>query len=160
VKFEPARFSFFTRWSLGAPVEHVFEVLSPDDQPEGRWRGISPKVLQKGDRRGEGRVVCVEFGSPLGIRFRCEVRIVRRRPPSLFELATTGDLEGEGIFRLSPQGARTLVSFDWNARPARGWMNRDLPLLRPLLRWNHDRVMDRYAADLARRAGADLEILA
>jgi hypothetical protein len=155
------RYAFFSRWMLGAPVEQVWRVLSPDERPEGSWLDVeSVDVVSRGDRRGEGRVARTRLRSPLGIVFTTDVRVVRRRPPALLELASTGDLEGEGRWTLGDHGKRTLVCFDWVARTTKPWMNVTAALLAPVFRWNHDRAMDRFGADLARRAGATLEILA
>ena len=48
------------------------------------------------------------------------------------------------------------VTFDWEVRTTRAWMNALAPLARPLFTESHDRLMRRGGQDLARRLGVPL----
>ena len=49
--------------------------------------------------------------------------------------------EGTGRWRLTPDAGGTRVTYYWDVRTNRWWMNALAPIARPVFRWNHDQVM-------------------
>jgi hypothetical protein len=54
-----------------------------------------------------------------------------------------GELTGTGRWRLFEQGGTTAVTYEWNVRTTKAWMNALAPVARPIFEWNHDYVMRR-----------------
>ncbi len=68
-----------------------------------------------------------------------------------------GDLEGIGQFALEEtERDSTLITFHWLVETPKIWMNVLAPLARPLFVWNHHRLMDDFARDLANAMSAEL----
>ncbi len=108
-------------------------------------------TLEPGDALGLGalrRYTC-RGALPL-LQLRFNARVTRIAPPQLIEGRACGDLVGMGRCRLRHDQGQTCVCFDWQVRTAGFWLNRLAPLARPLLRWNHDRLMQAGAWGLER----------
>jgi hypothetical protein len=119
------------------------------------------------------RVDELEHGAPDGIggrrryvwksalphRITFDVTTTRIERPHVLEGRATGELEGTGRWEIreSPAGG-TSVTYFWNIRTTRRWMNVLAPLARPLFGWNHDYVMRSGGRGLAKllEAGAGL----
>ena len=50
----------------------------------------------------------------------------------------------------------TTVTYEWNVRTTKPWMNVAAPLARPIFRWNHNVVMHQGGEGLAALLGARL----
>ena len=75
--------------------------------------------------------------------------------PRLIEGTATGELAGEGRWRLW-DGSPTVVTYEWNVHTTRRWMNLAGLLARPVFEWNHHAVMRKGGEGLAERLGAQL----
>ena len=63
----------------------------------------------------------------------------------------TGQLEGTGHWRLFEQNGVTAVTYEWNVRATKRWMQAIGPVARPVFEYNHDVVMRWGGEGLARR---------
>jgi hypothetical protein len=63
-----------------------------------------------------------------------------RREPSRLEVAISGDLDGTASWRLTDLGRRTRLDFVQEVTVG-GWLALVSPVVRPLMRWNHARMM-------------------
>jgi hypothetical protein len=68
----------------------------------------------------------------------------------------SGALSGTGHWRLFEEGGVTAVTYEWNVRTTKTWMNLVAPMARPVFAYNHDVVMRWGGEGLARRLGAQL----
>ncbi len=68
----------------------------------------------------------------------------------------TGALSGTGHWRLFEEGGVTAVTYEWNVRTTKAWMNLLGPVARPVFAYNHDVVMRWGGEGLARRLGCNL----
>ena len=68
----------------------------------------------------------------------------------------TGALSGTGHWRLFEEGGVTAVTYEWNVRTTKTWMNLLAPVARPVFAYNHDVVMRWGGEGLARRLGCNL----
>jgi hypothetical protein len=84
----------------------------------------------------DARVLC---RSALPYMLDLRVRAVRRESARL-EVAISGDLDGRAAWLLTDLGRRTLLDFTQEVTVG-GWLALASPLVRPLLRWNHARMM-------------------
>jgi hypothetical protein len=68
----------------------------------------------------------------------------------------TGALAGTGHWRLFEQNGITAVTYEWDVRTTKRWMNLIAPLARPVFAYNHDVVMRWGGEGLARRLDCSL----
>jgi uncharacterized protein YndB with AHSA1/START domain len=136
-----AEYRFVTVWRFQQPIERVWKALNTPDDYHRWWpnmssyRNLTPGITGVG-ARGE-RVVT----GWLPYQLRYETTVTRNEPPREMAYDATGDLIGEGRMVLEQKDGWTEVTFYWNVRTAKGWMNWFAFLLRPLLIWNHHQVM-------------------
>jgi hypothetical protein len=67
-----------------------------------------------------------------------------------------GALTGTGHWRLYEDAGVTAVTYEWNVRTTKTWMNVLAPVARPVFAYNHDVVMRWGGEGLARRLGCRL----
>ena len=85
-----------------------------------------------------------------------EFVVERPRRAALDERQASGELDGDGHWRLFEQNGVTAVTYEWNVRTTKAWMNVIAPLARPIFEYNHDVVMRWGGEGLARRLGCSL----
>lgn len=159
----PATFHFRSRWRLGCPREQVWDALVDFHQWPVWWPGLE-KVIETihGDPGGIGQQATSVWRGPIGYSLTITIEAVERVHPEFLCGVASGDVVGEGSWRLTPvpgSGAEntwTGVEFDWNVRTNRRWMEFLTPIARPIFVSGHDRVMERGAIGLAEHLGCDL----
>jgi hypothetical protein len=152
-----AAYGFLTTWLLQSPVDPVWDAIYDAERWPEWWRGVESVVeLEPGDEQKVGSLSRHRWRSRLPYAVEFESRTTRVEPPHLIEGAATGELAGEGRWRLFERDGLTAVLYEWNVSTTRAWMNRLAPLARPAFRWNHDWVMRQGGRGLARRLGVRL----
>ncbi len=124
-----AAYSFRDRWHVDAPPARVREVLV-DVEHYVEWWPEVVAVAVAGE--GRGLVLCRSV-LPYTLELLLTEEVDR---PERLEVSVEGDLEGRVSFDLAPLLAVASL-------PAR-----------PLLRWNHDRMMRSCVAGLRRRVAS------
>lgn len=151
-----ASYSFLTTWILEAPRERVWDAIYDAERWPEWWRGVrSVEKLEAGDADGVGALYRQEWRSVIPYPVRFEARITRIERPTLIEAVADGELAGTGRWRIL-DGRETVVTYEWNVRTTRAWMNVVAPLARPIFRWNHNVVMHQGGECLAALLGARL----
>jgi len=151
-----AQYDFLTTWCLDAPIDRVFDVLRDSSRYPEWWSGVQSVVaLAPGDDDGIGETSRFTWRSVLPYELSFETRVTRVERPHLIEGSASGELEGTGTWRLF-EGQGTAAVYEWRVRTTRPWMNLLGPVARPAFAWNHDVVMRRGAAGIARLLGARL----
>jgi hypothetical protein len=112
-------------------VERV-TVLEPDERYRIAWRSRIPYDL--------------EF----------EFTVLQMDEPQSMSGEASGALIGNGHWRLYEQDGITAVTYEWNVRTGKAWMNLLAPVARPVFAYNHDVVMRWGGEGLARRLGCNL----
>lgn len=142
-----------TQWRFDAPLDAVWHAIADADRWPLWWPGIASETLEPGDAQGLGAVRRYTCRSALPLRLRFTARVTRIVPLELIEGQACGDLDGRGRCLLAREAGRTLVRFDWQVRTTNPWLNRLAPLTHPLLRWNHNRLMQAGGCGLERLLG-------
>jgi hypothetical protein len=114
-------------------MPRVQEVLVDLERYPEWWPQVRAVASLGADR---ARVIC---RSTLPYRLDLVVRAVRREATRL-EVRIGGDLEGMAAWRLTDLGSRTRLHFVQEVTVG-GWLAAVSPAVRPLLRWNHARMM-------------------
>jgi hypothetical protein len=151
-----ASYSFLTTWILDAPRDDVWTAIYELERWPEWWRGVrSVEKLADGDENGIGAVHRQDWRSVIPYPVRFETRITRIEPPYLIEADADGELAGTGRWRVF-DGRDTAVTYEWNVRTTRAWMNLVAPVAGPVFRWNHNVVMHQGGEGLAALLGARL----
>jgi hypothetical protein len=138
-----AQYSFVTTWRIQAPIDAVWAAILDSTTWPQWWKGVRRvEELTPGDDHGIGNVRRYTFRSALPYDLVFDMRTTRIEPMRALDGAASGELEGEGRWRLESIGPdATLVRYEWDVRTTRPWMNLLAPIARPLFAWNHDRIM-------------------
>jgi uncharacterized protein YndB with AHSA1/START domain len=151
-----ASYSFLTTWILEAPCEAVWDAIHEVESWPAWWRGVRRvDELEHGDEDGIGAVYRHEWRSVIPYPVRFETRIVGIQRLHLIEAEAHGDLAGTGRWRFF-DGSATVVTYEWNVRTTKPWMNLLAPVARPIFAWNHHAVMRNGGVGLTRKLGARL----
>src|SRR4051812_30241478 len=145
-------YHFVTRWVVEGTPEEVFAIL--DDAPDlVRWWPsvyLDVQVIEPGDERGIGRVVRLLTRGWLPYRLRWNFRVTEKAPPIRIALHAWGDLDGQGLWTITPNGPQVEVTYDWRVRA-------EIPLLRylsfvfrPVFKANHRWALARGEESLRR----------
>jgi uncharacterized protein YndB with AHSA1/START domain len=152
-----ASYSFLTTWVLDAPRDAVWDAIYGIERWPDWWRGVKSveKIESGSDNGGVGALYRHEWRSVIPYPVRFETRITRVELPHLIEADADGELAGTGRWRFF-EGRETAVTYEWNVRTTRSWMNLVGPVARPVFRWNHNAVMHQGGQGLANLLGARL----
>ena len=147
-----AEYSFLTAWLLDAPVERVWAELFDVAAWPRWWKGVTDaRELERGGPDGVGKVFTISWRSFLPYDLTFVTTVTRIEPPHLMEGDALGGLTGTGRWRLFERDGTTAVTYEWNVRTTRRWMNALAPVARPVFEWNHDYVMRRGGEGLKNR---------
>jgi uncharacterized protein YndB with AHSA1/START domain len=147
---------FVDEWDVAAPPQAVFSALADARTYPVWWRPVyidvesdGPAALGKESRQHfKGRL-------PYHVRTRSVITVLD--PPRTIAAEVDGDLRGTGTWTLTPTATGTHVRFDWQVHADRRLLRVLTPVLRPLLRWNHNWAIARAIEGLepfAQRAAA------
>ena len=135
----------------------VWEAIYDAERWPEWWPGVESVVeLDPGGEQKLGSLSRQRWRSRLPYAIEFETRTTRVEAPWAIDGLTTGELEGQGRWRLFARGRMTAVLYQWDVRTTRRWMNALAPILGPAFRWNHDAIMRRGGQGLARRVGTRL----
>lgn len=143
---QTAHFDLVSHWRLDAPVSRVWRAITETEHWPRWWPGVvAVRRLRHGDEFGVGRVQQIHFRTGLGYRLHLELEVTEVLREERLRARAGGTLAGEGIWLLhqaAPEaGGHTDVTFVWRVTLPPGLLRRLAPLLAPLFRWNHRRVM-------------------
>ncbi len=151
-----AGYRFLTTWLLDAPVEDVWTAIYEVERWPEWWRGVEEVTkLREGDEQDVGAVFRHRWRSRVPYPVEFEVETTRVERLRLIAAVARGKLAGTGTWRLW-EGSGTAVTYEWNVRTTRVWMNLVAPIAGPIFRWNHNVVMHQGGECLARLLGARL----
>ncbi|HEY0952869.1 SRPBCC family protein [Nocardioides sp.] len=138
-------FAFGGRWFLPAPPPTVHEVLLDLEHYPDWWPQVVAVASLGPD---DARVLC---RSALPYTLDLVLHAADRSPDRL-EVALSGDLEGSVCFTLAPSGDGTRLGLEQHVYVP-GLLGAAAYVARPVLRWNHHRMMAGCVAGLTARAG-------
>ena len=141
-----AYFDLVSHWRLDAPVSRVWRAITDTEHWPRWWPGVvAVKRLKDGDEVGVGRVQQITFRTGLGYRLHLDLEVTEVKRQERLRARAAGTLAGEGIWLLhqaSPEaGGHTDVTFVWRVTLPPGVLRWLAPVLAPVFRWNHRRVM-------------------
>jgi hypothetical protein len=138
-----ATYSFRAAWHLDAPPDAVRDVVVDLEHYPQWW----PQVVAVASLGPDDAWVVCRSALPYTLDLR--LHAVSRELPDL-EVGVSGDLAGAVRFRLAPSYGGTLLRLEQDVSVA-GLLGRLTPLVRPVLAWNHDRMMRGFVTGLRSR---------
>ena len=126
-------YSFAGAWTVPAEPPRVQQVLVDLERYPQWWPQVRAVAALGPD---DARVLCRS-----ALPYTLDLLLhARRRDAARLEVAIDGDLTGWARWRLAGAPGGTRLDFAQEVRVS-GWLARLSPLLGPVLRWNHDRMM-------------------
>jgi hypothetical protein len=152
-----AKFHFVTIWHIEAPLAQVCDAISACKDWPNWWESVKRvEEIDLGDADGIGSLRRFTWKGPIPYPLTFDIRVIKAVPLEILEGHASGELEGVGFWRFSHQDSVTAVSYEWNVRTTRPWMNILAPVAWRMFKWNHDQVMQQGGASLARLLNARL----
>ena len=128
---------FVDEWDVAAAREAVFSALADARTYPVWWRPVYIDVESDGPAE-LGKESRQHFKGRLPYHLNTRSVITQLDPPRTITAKVDGDLRGTGTWTLEPIATGTHVRFDWQVHADRRLLRALTPLLRPLLRWNHN----------------------
>ena len=152
-----ADFHLITDWHIAADIDAVWQALHHPDYWPRWWPYVrAVEKLRAGDAEGVGAVYSIEWTSRLPYDFTFEIETVEVVHYERIRGVARGELNGVGVWELSPDVSSTRVRYTWSVSLVKPWMRRIAPLAAPIFRWNHNAVMRAGAVGLARHLNTRL----
>jgi uncharacterized protein YndB with AHSA1/START domain/quercetin dioxygenase-like cupin family protein len=146
---------FVDQWEVAAPPEAVFDAIADARSYPQWWRPVYLEVESEGPPE-VGKESRQHFKGRLPYHLHTRSVIVALDPPRTITADVDGDLRGRGTWTLTPTPGGTHVRFDWQVMADRRLLRVLTPVLRPLLRWNHNWAIARAMEGLEPYARRDL----
>lgn len=129
---------FVDEWDVAAPQEAVFNALADARTYPEWWKQVYIDVQADGPP-AVGMESRQHFKGRLPYHLNTRSVVVEMDAPRLIRGDVDGDLRGTGVWTLTPNDdGGTHVRFDWRVYADRKLLRVLTPLLRPVLRWNHN----------------------
>jgi len=113
-------YEFITVWRVPAPLPEVWDLIYHSEQWPEWWRGVEKvEKLNDGDANHIGAIHRYTWKSKLPYRLIFEMKTTRIEPLTLIEGQAIGELQGQGRWQLSSDGATTTVRYDWKVETAK-----------------------------------------
>jgi len=129
-------YHFTTHWKIQAAPEAIYRVLKDGHRYQEWWKPAYVRTEKIGEKKVRALVRAL---LPYTLKFTTE--LIREQPPRELELRSTGELEGRGLWVLTPDEGATDVHFYWDVRANKRLLRWLSFLLKPVFKRNHDWVM-------------------
>jgi quercetin dioxygenase-like cupin family protein/uncharacterized protein YndB with AHSA1/START domain len=129
---------FVDEWDVAAPAEAVFDAIADARSYPAWWSPVYIDVDTDDGPTRVGKESRQHFKGRLPYHVRTRSVIVELDSPRTITADVDGDLRGRGTWTLTTTAHSTHVRFDWQVHADRRLLRILTPLLRPLLRWNHN----------------------
>ena len=129
---------FVDEWDVAAPPETVFDAIADARSYPQWWSPVYIDVESDDGAPHVGKESRQHFKGRLPYHLHTRSVIAELDQPHTITADVDGDLRGRGTWTLTPIPRGTHVRFDWQVHADRRLLRLLTPLLRPLLRWNHN----------------------
>ncbi|MFI5265754.1 MAG: SRPBCC family protein [Chloroflexota bacterium] len=137
-----ARYELVTVWQVRAPIDEAWEAIYHSERWPEWWTGVvAVRTLESPDEQGLGGLTRYVWKSALPYTLTIDTCATRIDRPYAMDGRSTGELEGEGRWRLNEANGVTTVRYEWDIVTTKAWMNLLAPVLRRAFQWNHDVIM-------------------
>jgi len=138
-------YRFHTTWRVEATPDEVSAILAEPTELPRWWPSVYLEVREVGAGQpdGVGRVHAFYTKGWLPYTLRWSGRVTELDAPRTIAFDVFGDFEGAGRWTLAPDGAHTVVEFEWAVRAEKPLLRDLSSALRAVFKANHDWAMAR-----------------
>jgi hypothetical protein len=137
-----SEYNFTTHWHFDQPLEMVWEIIRLMDNWPEWWKYVREvKKIREGDENEIGAVRRITWSTALPYSITFDSELTSLIQYKSMEGKAFGDLTGIGVWTFEQNGIGTNVRYDWKVSISKPWMKFLEPLLKPIFKWNHDKVM-------------------
>jgi uncharacterized protein YndB with AHSA1/START domain len=133
-------YDFTSIWHCSAPPQAVLDVLVRPEQWRLWWPGLK-QVHVMNDVQGPGAQAELLWHSIAAYELVTRITVTDYQPGQRVVFTSHGDLQGIGTCTISTEDGGTRLVFHWHVETTRMWMNILAPILKPLFRYCHNRIM-------------------
>ncbi len=150
-------YHFITQWRVKSTVEEVAQIIANGLDLSRWWPSVylEVKELEKGNERGQGKVIALYTKGWLPYTLRWNFRIVEECYPYGFTLQAWGDFVGRGIWAFHPDGENVNIIYDWKVDANKPLLRYFSFIFKPIFSANHQWAMrkgyESLQLELARR---------
>lgn len=145
-------YAFTTHWYFHHPVDKVWEEIRLMDHWPEWWKYVrSVEKIADGGENEIGSIRRIHWATALPYSITFDSKLTALDYPHRMEGIAFGDLTGKGTWTFTPNAKGTHVVYDWRVRITKKWMNIFEPILKPIYKWNHDKVMQAGFSGLKKR---------
>lgn len=146
-----------TDWVLLAPLDEVYDaIMDPAGWLEWWPDLIEASLVKRGQEDGVGSIWHYTWKTYYFCKLSFVVRIIEVHPSEKIVGLASGDLQGKGVWCLTPADQNTIVSYEWDIAPTRLWMRLLSPWVHGMFEDNHEAIMKRGGEGLAHFLGVRL----
>lgn len=150
-------YSFVTVWKIAAPLKDVWDAIFEIEKFPNWWKAAkNVEVLEPGDGNG---VNCLTQQTWTGmLPYKITFKSRRKAVDYLkkIEIASSGNLQGEGIWTFTEEDGVVTVQYKWEIETTSQPISFLTKIFKPLLIKNHDEIMRSGANGLAEKLNAKL----
>lgn len=152
-----SQYYFKTRWLVHAPVSAVYPLINNAEGWPLWWpsvRSVTPITAAANSEKQRQH-----WRTPMGYAFSFDLELLERLPEKRLHAVATGMLEGTGTWTFEDTERGCVVTFIWDVRTNKAWMNQLSWLLRPVFHYNHYLVMEQGRRGLGKMLTCRVERL-
>jgi len=135
-------------WWLPANRQQVWDAIERFDSYPLWWSWLA-EFHAEGDGLGAGLVMAGRVEPPVPYPFHLTVTVVDCTPPYALSARVDGDVTGSASIRLDESSGQTCVACTWTLRMVSRSLRLGARLAPPVMRWGHDRVVERTVRSFA-----------
>lgn len=146
-------YTFTSTWEFEAELEQVWDCIRDVASWPEWWRGVKKtEVIRQMDEE----VYYTEWSALIPYVLGFYTRIEAIDPGRSVSLTAWGDLEGEGRWTFDSRPGWCRITFHWEVRATKWWMEAGDLVGRPAFVLNHDALMLWGAEGLSKKLGVRL----
>lgn len=136
-------YCFTSQWLIEAEYRRAARAVEDVERWNEWWRGLEKLEILQSRRDHVGSMILGQWRTS-GYRLEIIIEITEHVPEKLLRFKASEDLVGEGSWIIrSKNEHQTEMQITWNVATTKAWMNLLAPILQPVFKWNHHRVMKR-----------------
>lgn len=150
----PHEMGFVGSYDFPLPPEQLWADVERFDRFE-QWWGWLRGLRVEGSGLRDGTILRGVIVPPVPYRIAVHVELHGCRRPRRVDADVRGGLHGPARLRIHPSGSGSRVLIGWHFEMRQAAMRAAARVGYPLLRWGHDRVLDRAVAGYRRHLHED-----
>lgn len=149
------QYNFTTHWHFDHPLEKIWDIIWSMDHWPDWWKYVRRvEKISEGPEGDIGTVHRIKWSTALPYSITFDSELIAVVQHKRMEGKAFGDLTGIGVWTFEPNGTGTNVRYDWKVKITKPWMKLLEPVLKPVFKWNHDKVMQAGFTGLSKKLEA------